>query len=349
MVVKKLHTVSIIVPVFNSEKYIDKCLSSILAQTYPYYEVWIIDDGSTDKSGEICDRYSTMDRRINVIHQENSGVSAARNAGLQVSTGKYFLFIDSDDYIESNTLDILVSHAEKSDCDLVIFQYYIEDKNHSRTIELKYNSSYCSAESITHDLIGRYYANTHAGLFSLCNKLIKSSIISDNNLFFDTSLKRGEDAWFIFQFLKCCNKVDFIPQTFYHYTQHANSVMHTHYDDQYEKWVEMRKRLLKENKTLSFSIDYNLFYSDFLYKVAIYCRDEIQRKNIKKVISIFKDPFYLSASKYCKNLPNHIKLIHRSAHANCYLAIMEIKLWLWFSACITRLNRSHQHGEKDLT
>ena len=349
MVVKKLHTVSIIVPVFNSEKYIDKCLSSILAQTYPYYEVWIIDDGSTDKSGEICDRYSTMDRRINVIHQENSGVSAARNAGLQVLTGKYILFIDSDDYIENNMLEVLVKQAKLSDSDLVICQYFIESKNTRKEIQLNFKEFYCSPDIIKKELISRYYSQNHTGLFTLWNKLLTASIIKANNLRFDTTLNRGEDAWFIFQYLIFCNRVVFIPQAFYHYIQHSGSIMHFHYDNQYEKWVEMRKRLLRESQFLGLSIDFNLFYSDFLYKVAIYCRDEVQHKNIKKVISIFNDPFYLSASKYCNHLPIHIKLILRSAHANCYLAIMEIKLWLWFSACITRLNRSHQHGEKDLT
>ncbi|MEG0087047.1 MAG: glycosyltransferase, partial [Niameybacter sp.] len=116
-------TLSIIVPVYNVEKYLPKCIESILAQSFTDFEVILIDDGATDKSGEICEEYANKDTRIKIIHKENGGLSSARNAGIELSNGNYIGFVDSDDFIHPQMYEILLREARSSNSDVVICRY----------------------------------------------------------------------------------------------------------------------------------------------------------------------------------------------------------------------------------
>lgn len=319
--------ISVIVPVYNAKMYIKRCVDSILNQTYRNFELLLIDDGSSDNSGVICDEYAAKDNRIRVIHKDNSGVADTRNVGLQQANGDYILFVDSDDYIKVDMLEKLVKRAIECDSDIVMCKYFTDKSGNLSTANMKYDEIYDGAERVKNGLIYLYYADYHNGLYSLCNKLIKKCVFNSNNITFDTSLNRGEDAWFIFQCLKYCKRVDFIPEALYYYYQNENSIMHNIYPDQYERWVDMRKRLLKENEELKFEIDFTLFYRDFFYKLAIYCKNEIERGNDDRVKKILSDDFYRRTVKYVDKLPMHIKLIHKSALIHPKLAIIVLKLW----------------------
>ena len=113
--------VSVIIPVYNVEKYLEKCVLSVLNQTYKNLEIILVDDGSTDSSSELCEKLKTLDNRIIVVHKINGGLSDARNAGLNVCKGDYIFFLDSDDYIKSNTIEILTNIMYKDNSDLVLF------------------------------------------------------------------------------------------------------------------------------------------------------------------------------------------------------------------------------------
>ncbi len=117
--------VSVVIPVYNVEQYLNECVDSVLNQTYSDYEIILVDDGSTDNSGKLCDDYLSVDNRIKVIHRENGGLSAARNTGMDAATGDYIYFLDSDDYIESVTLERLVHTAKTDDADIVFFDGYV--------------------------------------------------------------------------------------------------------------------------------------------------------------------------------------------------------------------------------
>lgn len=112
--------ISIIVPVYNVENYLKKCVESILSQTFTDFELLLVDDGSTDSSGEMCDELKRLDERIKVIHKENGGLSSARNAGIDVAKGKYLTFVDSDDYIDTHMLEVLYKNMVQEDADLSI-------------------------------------------------------------------------------------------------------------------------------------------------------------------------------------------------------------------------------------
>ena len=120
--------ISVIIPVYNAERYLSACLDSVIEQSYKNLDIILIDDGSTDNSGKICDEYSIKDKRIKVIHKKNEGVSVARNTGLDVATGKWISFVDSDDIIETDLYQNIISELEKNNPDLFIFNFYTNNE-----------------------------------------------------------------------------------------------------------------------------------------------------------------------------------------------------------------------------
>ena len=156
--------VSIIVPVYKAEQWLHRCVDSILAQTMTDFELLLIDDGSPDKSGEICDEYASKDSRIKVIHQENKGSVGARNAGLAIAQGKYLAFVDSDDYVRENMLSAMVAVAERDNLDIVWCGVECELKDQSvfSLFEVKDDVDYMIKQLFNGKIQGW-----------LCNKLIK--------------------------------------------------------------------------------------------------------------------------------------------------------------------------------
>ena len=119
---------SVVIPVYNIEGYLGKCLDSILAQTFPDYEVIVVNDGSTDRTPQVCDEYAAKDARIRIIHKENEGVSVARNTGIEVASGEYFLFFDGDDFMEPYTMEELYKVAKEQQVDTVVYGYHLKNK-----------------------------------------------------------------------------------------------------------------------------------------------------------------------------------------------------------------------------
>ena len=121
--------ISVVVPIYNVEHYLERCLDSIISQTYTNLEIILVDDGSTDRSGAIADAYAAKDSRVKVIHQKNGGLSIARNTGIEACRGEYLLFIDSDDYIAPNMCECLLSHLTEADADIAIGGFYRVDSH----------------------------------------------------------------------------------------------------------------------------------------------------------------------------------------------------------------------------
>lgn len=204
--------VSIIVPVYNVELYLEFCLKSLINQTYENKEIILIDDGSKDKSGYICDTYAKKYNNIKVIHQKNSGVSVARNNGIKISNGKYILFIDSDDYLEPNTLSYIMEYQY----DLLCFGYNKVYKN--KIIPVTYKNN-CEIENIQEEVL----LNNKIGGF-LWNKLFKTDIIKNNNIEFSSGIHYCEDLLFIFKYLKYVNKAYYINKCFYQYRMRHSGI-----------------------------------------------------------------------------------------------------------------------------
>jgi len=177
--------VSVIVPVYNGEKYLRLCIESIITQSYKNIETILINDGSTDNSGEICNAYALSDNRIRVIHTQNNGPAAARNIGIENSKGSFVFFLDADDYIENNALNLLIENYNQHKADIIVGDFNkIKDDNS----DYGHNSVFSSSKLLTkQDIIGytRSYLKkpNRFSLFVYCwGRLFKSSIIKNNNI-----------------------------------------------------------------------------------------------------------------------------------------------------------------------
>ncbi|WP_321426544.1 glycosyltransferase [uncultured Bacteroides sp.] len=211
---RNLPQISIIIPVYNVEIYLSRCINSILSQTFSNFEILLIDDGSKDKSGEICDEYTKKDNRIRVFHKKNEGVSSARNVGLDKANGEWITFVDSDDWIEEKCLEVILKHATKNALDCIQFSYKrINDKGEIFEIN--------SAQTPILDL--NNYINM--GKFSVCagGTMFKRDIIDNNNIRFIEGLKLAEDQIFILTIICSCKRLQRIPNMFYCYYLNENS------------------------------------------------------------------------------------------------------------------------------
>ena len=206
--------VSIIVPVYNAQKYLKRCLDSIRIQSYKDFEVILIDDGSIDNSGEICDLYCSLDSRFKVMHQENLGVSVARNKGIELATGKYLIFIDSDDEVMPNMLEEMVSYINEYDTDVLISGItFVKEGKKIKDVMPKI-TGYCT------DDIWNYIATDDTGIFGyISNKLYKTKIIKDNNINFNVNRKIQEDLEFALKVYSVCNNFYLLDKSYYLYTQ----------------------------------------------------------------------------------------------------------------------------------
>lgn len=201
--------ISIIIPVYNAEKYLRQCLDSVLAQTYTDFEVLLIDDGSTDASGKICDEYAAKDTRFTVFHKENGGVSAARNLGIENAKGEWITFVDSDDYIDEGFLKIFIDRQLQGDFLLMGVIQIIENE---KIVLFQFNSNYSMSqfEFLNKFTLYQYFAGPWA-------KLFRADIIKNNHLKFNEGLSWGEDALFNLQYIKFCNTISIYNEQFYNY------------------------------------------------------------------------------------------------------------------------------------
>ena len=217
--------ISVIVPVYNVEKYLHRCVDSILSQTFTDFEVLLIDDGSKDKSGVICDEYAQKDKRVRVFHKQNGGVSSARNVGLDNALGEWIYFVDSDDMVLPDALDTFDS-LTKSNSDLVMAGFCTSEED---DIVRERPKIIRQCELTVVEALKEMYAP-----FDFCYqgylwcKLFKKCVIQQNHLRFDENISFNEDRLFIVKYL-CCSKlrISYTTKAVYNYIQRMNSAMST--------------------------------------------------------------------------------------------------------------------------
>lgn len=217
--------VSIIVPVYKVEEYLDECIESLVNQTYHNIEIILVDDGSPDNCPKICDDWVARDDRIKVIHKSNGGVSSARNEGLKVACGEWIWFVDSDDTVEINALEELVKYT--NEVDLIVFN--------SKTEEL-----YTKDDRFFKD----YYFKYQFG-FEPWNKLYKKSVIEKNNLEFDTQESVGEDLLFNITYYQYANTYKFTISKYYNYRVREDSAMQSNNEMRLEQQLRLYAKIYK--------------------------------------------------------------------------------------------------------
>lgn len=200
--------VSVIIPVYNTEKYLDKCISSVREQTYKNIEILLIDDGSSDRSGAICNRHGAEDDRIRVMHICNSGVSHARNLGIQRASGKYLFFVDSDDYIEFGMIADQVKKMEDECADLCISA--LSDENLASGFCIDLNKQ-CDPELT-------FLLKNHL-LFGPMVKLYRRDIVINHGIMFPEDFSYGEDLLFNLGYLRYVDRICYANQCYYHYVR----------------------------------------------------------------------------------------------------------------------------------
>ena len=211
--------VSIIVPIYNGEKYIDRCLESILNQTYKDIEIVIVDDGSRDNSLKILKNYQSKDKRIKIYHQENKGPSAARNTGLHQSIGEYVMFVDADDYIDKDMVRYMVESIN-SEFDAMVLcdnsEIWVDTIDERKLFE-EYDTN------ISKDTVIKEIASGKAGL--VCGKLFSRSIVEKNNIIFDKNISMCEDQIFFLNVSRYCEVFSHISKSLYFYDRrNENSI-----------------------------------------------------------------------------------------------------------------------------
>lgn len=235
--------ISIIVPIYNVEQYLRKCVDSILAQTFTDFEVILVDDGSPDNSGAICDEYAKLDSRVRVIHKENGGLSDARNAGIEIAKGKYLGFVDSDDFIDKDMYEILYNAFSVEDVDMAIVGYYDEYGDCILNIDKDIESFTVidSTQAIEEILKGRKLTA------NVWNKLYKKELFQHIRFPKDVI---AEDAFVIIELLLLVNKVGVATKLKYHYIHRKESITSAKFSvkdiDTITAW-EYNYNLIKKN------------------------------------------------------------------------------------------------------
>lgn len=316
--------ISIIVPMYNAEKNIERCVNSILNQTYCNLEIILINDGSTDKTEEICNNLIKKDNRIKYFYKKNSGVSETRNLGLDKAKGDFISFVDSDDYIEKDMYEIMLNKID--DSEIVICDYFEvnDNKKCNNNTAMKEKIFYKLDElisSIDNQEINRYI-NTP------WNKLIKSKIIKNENIKFSSKISLGEDLLFNLQCMKSAQKIKIINKKLYNFSINTEG-------------LGLKKRDIKEymsnsinfiNELIYFSTNTNNLENILLNEICNIINRLINEYEVKYIFTLLESLQYEKAGKFNykvstkKNYLIHLLLKHKKYKIIVFLYVIKNKI-----------------------
>jgi len=268
--------ISVIIPVYNVEKYLSRCIDSVINQTYKNLEIILIDDGSMDDSGKICDEYALKDNRIKVIHKQNGGVSSARNVGLDIAKGEYIGFVDSDDYIENDMYEILYellvrNQTDISCCNKYVFRVnkFIDSENFPTEKILSFNEV---LDNPKHD-------------FYIWNKLFSRNVIG--NIRFNEQLTLGEDLLFTYQVLQKIRNIAFYKEAKYYYCDNSNSITRIRvFKKEYINQILFYEKLLNYCKKNKLKTGYKKYKNLQIYWIITFLSWIAQENPIKNKESL---------------------------------------------------------------
>lgn len=283
--------ISVIIPVYNVEKYISRCIDSVLAQTYNSLEIILVDDGSTDNSGNICDEYAKRDERIKVIHKCNGGLSSARNEGMKYASGELVAFVDSDDYIEPTMYQTMMNYLIKSQADMAICNICFVDEE---------GTEVAGFEHINMFGVNSYLVVEKEEIMKQLTEKDLLTVVQWNKLFYREKImncqypegRYHEDVYVIHKQLFNCDRIIYINDKFYNYVQRNNSIMHMEtnkmiedaiegYEDRIN-FFEQKKLIEAKGKAIECLLNY------IKWKVEIQCRNQVPFDHIW-LIKKFKD------------------------------------------------------------
>lgn len=291
-----MELVSVIVPIYNVEQYLNKCVESIINQTYRHLEVILVDDGSPDRCGEICQEFARKDARIKVLHKKNGGLSDARNAGLEIATGKYVLFTDSDDYIKKDLVEKCVDAAESNKSDMVIFDFLRIEEGVEELVSVDIEKSGVYTLKEEPKLL---FGSPSAG-----NKLFRRDLFVTTGICFPVG-KYYEDLGTIPKLLLLANRITYLKEAFYYYIIRPGSIMTAaKFEKNYTDRTEMINGILnfyeekKQYQTYYKELEYFTILNGYFFP----SREIILQDRKEAIIKKFKEYIGKKFPEYRKNI-----------------------------------------------
>ncbi|EJR53265.1 hypothetical protein IIM_02629 [Bacillus cereus VD107] len=321
--------VSVIIPVYNAEKYITHCIESLLNQTIQECEFIFVNDGSKDRSQQIIEKYQKDDYRIKLINQENQGVSIARNAGLYVVKGEYVGFVDADDYIEKDMYEVLYHSAKKSNCDVVISNFRSEIEGcevltkYSFPINIVLKKEYIEQEILP------YFLRSD-NLNTAVNKIYRTNLIKEHNLKFPEGVMLGEDGFFNIEFFSYATNMKYVDYTGYYYREVIGSATRNILEKDYFKRAievytmevpqayigKMDARQVRKLKSIKF-INSVMAYVYIYFKPSKevdfnkryrYVKQMVRNKHVRDALPIYQSEVYGTLGRYEKMILHLIQM-----------------------------------------
>ncbi|WP_228307722.1 glycosyltransferase [Priestia sp. J2] len=320
--------VSVVIPVYNVEKYITECIESLLNQTLEQCEFIFVNDGSKDNSVQIIENYRKKDNRVKLINQENHGVSIARNNGLEIALGEYVGFVDADDYIEKDMYQTLYNCARQNNYDLILSNFESEIEGHKLITKYSFPIGIILDESYIKREILPYFLKAD-DLNTACNKLYRHKILKENLIRFPENVPLGEDGMFNMSFIGCIDTMIYINYTGYHYREVKGSATRNVAEkDYFQRALEVYRLELPENlmgtinkvkvqkfkalKLIKNVMSYVHVYShpaeELSFKMRYrYIKEMISNKYVKEALPIYCNENYNTIGNYEKFIINMIK------------------------------------------
>lgn len=311
--------VSLIIPIYNAEKYLHQCLNSAIQQTYQNMEFICVNDGSTDSSGQILSAFAKKDSRIKMIHKENQGESYARNTGLLACTGEYIGFLDCDDWIEPNMYWDLVQAMEKNKTDLVASSWIKEYENKHEIMKNK--------EEVSNFIFGReelllyvYNRDAYQGFAYIWDKLFRREVLYDENgrfFLFDESLQLGADVIYLAQVCLNTKKACYIDSAYYHYRQRKDSGSHAidlrrrlDWVKSYQKVIDLFEKKNIDNKILIFAKRFLAYHSSNTAEIAYAQKNQIILRKCIKIMKKYQQEYENTNLDFPKRIKRYHKIMN---------------------------------------
>ena len=306
--------VSIIIPVYNVEKYISRCLDSVINQTLKEIEIILVNDGTKDNSLEICEKYAKQDNRIKIFSKKNEGLGLTRNYGIKRASGEYIGFLDSDDFIDFDFYEKLYNQALKENVDacFACIKTYLNSKENPKIEKIPFKNDVVSSKELMYNLLHVKNYNEYKNEYmSMCvwRSIYKKDIIEEKNILFESERKFiSEDILFNIDFCMASKNISFVRNTYYYYCVNGNSLTTTYKEDRFEKDIVLYNEIIRRLKKYGeYECVKKGLYSLFLcydraeIKQEVFCNFKDKKDVLKKIKKIITDKSVKEALKYKEN------------------------------------------------
>lgn len=292
---KAKYKISVIVPVYNKKDYLEQCIDSVLSQKYGNLELLLTDDGSTDGSGEICDRYAAKDGRVRVFHQENGGPTAAAMTGLREATGDYYTFVDSDDYVSKDMLEKMAGCLTGREGEIVCCNHVLEKQKETVPVILPLAPGVYEGTKLNEEIKDKLLGRENRIIpMSRCMKLCEKSVFEGNEKYYDTTLRMGDDFNLIYPALLKSSRIVIMEEAlFYHYRYVEDSIVHAYDPDNVrsiEGWYKAVGWIVRDQNVPDGEAKLN---REYCYMMMYVMKNELRspdKNYVQKIQGIFMDP-----------------------------------------------------------